>query len=191
MQLLQTTALPHMQPKAWIWYVDNTLIIIKREQLEKIHETVNNNVRAIIFTRGEENNHTLIFLELLINRGNGSKLEMQVCWKPECSIIKVSTNLLRRKCLRTLFREVQMLCNNSEHEKKERDHLWSTISSHKIDTYTALFKKCLTTQPTTAQPRYKLCKEQHYIHKISKTFNRLLHTASPWHTNQIKLSKTF
>lgn len=37
----ETMALSHIQPKIGILYVDNTLVIIKKEQQEKMCETIN------------------------------------------------------------------------------------------------------------------------------------------------------
>lgn len=65
MQHLTNYALPQVEPKVGIWYVDN---IIKKGQVEKIHEIINNIFKEIIFTREEENDKTLAFLAILISR---------------------------------------------------------------------------------------------------------------------------
>jgi len=47
MQHLETIALPHIQTKLWIRYVDDTFVIVKKEQLEKTHKTISNIFKGI------------------------------------------------------------------------------------------------------------------------------------------------
>lgn len=62
MQQPETMALSHIQPKVWILYVDNTLVIIKKEQQEKTFETIN--IFTEIKVTREEENKILSFLNI-------------------------------------------------------------------------------------------------------------------------------
>eukprot|EP00061_Rhincodon_typus_P001279 g14280.t1 len=62
MQGLERTALPKIQPKHWIRYVEDTVVIIKRTKLEETHKLTNNTLTGIKFTREEEKIKQLPFL---------------------------------------------------------------------------------------------------------------------------------
>eukprot|EP00061_Rhincodon_typus_P002977 g18977.t1 len=64
MQRLERTALPQIQPKLWIRYIDDTIVIIKRTKLEEAHKLINNTLTGIRFTRQEKKNKQLPFLDV-------------------------------------------------------------------------------------------------------------------------------
>eukprot|EP00061_Rhincodon_typus_P006230 g26652.t1 len=66
MQTLESMALPQIQPKLWIRYVDETFIIIKRTKLEETHQLINNALTGIKFARDEEKNEQLPFLDVMV-----------------------------------------------------------------------------------------------------------------------------
>eukprot|EP00061_Rhincodon_typus_P008475 g31107.t1 len=68
MQRLESMALPLIQPKLWIRYVDNIFIIIKRTILEGRHKLINNTITRIRFTQEEEKNEQLPFLDVMVER---------------------------------------------------------------------------------------------------------------------------
>eukprot|EP00061_Rhincodon_typus_P003833 g21078.t1 len=61
MQRLESMALPQIQPKLWIRYVDDTFMIIKWTKLDETHQLINNIFTGIKFTREEEKNKQLPF----------------------------------------------------------------------------------------------------------------------------------
>eukprot|EP00061_Rhincodon_typus_P007532 g29307.t1 len=72
MQRLESIALPQIQPKLWIRYVDNTFVIIKRTKLDESHELITTGIK---FTREEEKNKQLPFLDVMVEcRDNGEFL---------------------------------------------------------------------------------------------------------------------
>eukprot|EP00061_Rhincodon_typus_P017917 g46851.t1 len=68
MHRLESMALPLIQPKLWIRYVDDTFVIIKRTKLEKMHELINITLTGIRFTKDEEKNKLLPFLDIMLER---------------------------------------------------------------------------------------------------------------------------
>eukprot|EP00061_Rhincodon_typus_P002443 g17587.t1 len=74
MQRMESTALPLIQPKLWICYVDDAFVIIKRTKLEDARKLINNILTGIKFTR-EEENQQLPFLDVMVEcRTNGEFL---------------------------------------------------------------------------------------------------------------------
>eukprot|EP00061_Rhincodon_typus_P006280 g26766.t1 len=75
MQRLKGMALLQIQPELWIRYVDDSFIIIKWTKLEETQQLINNTVTCIKFTREEEKNEHLPFLDLMVERrANGEFL---------------------------------------------------------------------------------------------------------------------
>eukprot|EP00061_Rhincodon_typus_P000580 g12118.t1 len=74
MQRLESMAFLKIQPKLWIRYVDDTFII-KQIKLEETHQLINNTLTGIKFTREEEKNNQLPFLDVMVEcRANGEFL---------------------------------------------------------------------------------------------------------------------
>eukprot|EP00061_Rhincodon_typus_P019000 g48421.t1 len=69
MQRLEWTALPTIQPKLQIRNVDDTFVIIKCTKLEETHLLINNILTSVKFTREEENNNRLPFLDGSVGTG--------------------------------------------------------------------------------------------------------------------------
>eukprot|EP00061_Rhincodon_typus_P001842 g15934.t1 len=71
-------ALLLIQPKLRIRYVDNTFVIIKRTKLDETNELINNTLTGIRFSREEEKNKQLPFLDVMVeHRTNGEFLSKQ------------------------------------------------------------------------------------------------------------------
>eukprot|EP00061_Rhincodon_typus_P002162 g16784.t1 len=75
MQRFESMALLLIQPKLWTRYVDDTFIVIKTDQLEEWHELINSALTGIRFTREDEKNKQLPFLDVMVeSRTNGEFL---------------------------------------------------------------------------------------------------------------------
>lgn len=72
MQCQELIALPCTQSKVWIKYVDDTFVIIRKDQLKNTHKTINHIFKGIEFTKEEENN-TLLCLGILFSRDGDGK----------------------------------------------------------------------------------------------------------------------
>eukprot|EP00061_Rhincodon_typus_P006516 g27228.t1 len=75
MQRFESIALPQIQPKLWIGYVDDTFVIIKWTKLEETQQLINNTPTGIKFTREVEKNKLPPFLDVMVKcRANGDFL---------------------------------------------------------------------------------------------------------------------
>eukprot|EP00061_Rhincodon_typus_P009935 g33810.t1 len=68
MQRLERMTFSRIQPKLWIRYVDDTFVTIKQTKLEETHHPINSVYARIKFTREEENNNQLPFLDVRAER---------------------------------------------------------------------------------------------------------------------------
>eukprot|EP00061_Rhincodon_typus_P002262 g17022.t1 len=68
MQRLERTAIPLIQPKLRIRYMDDTFVIIKQTKLKETH-------KRIKFTREEEKNKQLPFLDVMVERRTNRELQ--------------------------------------------------------------------------------------------------------------------
>eukprot|EP00061_Rhincodon_typus_P005178 g24390.t1 len=66
MQRLEHATLLCIQPKLWIQYVDDIFVIIKHIKLEETHHLINSIFAGIKFTREEENDYQLLFLDVKV-----------------------------------------------------------------------------------------------------------------------------
>eukprot|EP00061_Rhincodon_typus_P006618 g27444.t1 len=61
-----------------IRYVDDTFVIIKRTKLEETNKLINNILTRIKFTREEEKNKQLPFLDVMVERRTNGELQTKV-----------------------------------------------------------------------------------------------------------------
>ncbi|BHF80514.1 hypothetical protein SprV_0702364200 [Sparganum proliferum] len=78
MQKLEATALPLVNPKLWLRYVDDTFVIVKKDQLETLHNTINSTMPGIKFTLEKEVDKELPFLDVLVQRKTDGTLRTSV-----------------------------------------------------------------------------------------------------------------
>ena len=64
--------------KTWERYVDDVLATVKRDKTEDILQTINNTTNNIKFTKEEEQNNQLAFLDVLLTRTDDGTLKTQV-----------------------------------------------------------------------------------------------------------------
>jgi hypothetical protein len=68
MQHFERQAFQRHSPKIWLRYVDDTFVVIKRSELEEFHQHINSVLPAIQFTREEEMDSQLPFLDVSLRR---------------------------------------------------------------------------------------------------------------------------
>ena len=83
MEAIEITAIARSEtpPKIWKRYVDNSLLIIHKDSLLKLHEILNSIDSTIKFTIELENNGQIVFLDTLITREDGT-IKVDVYRKP-------------------------------------------------------------------------------------------------------------
>ena len=64
--------------KTWNRYVDDVLATVKKDKTDDILHTINNTTQNIKFTKEEEDNNQLAFLDILLTRTDDGTINTQV-----------------------------------------------------------------------------------------------------------------
>ncbi|BHF77898.1 hypothetical protein SprV_0602100800 [Sparganum proliferum] len=116
------------QPKFWARYVDDTFVVIDRDQLLTVKERLNAVFPDIQFTMEEEENKQLAFLDAVVCRKD--------CGGLKTKVFRTTTNTMqalnfnsnhpishKRNCVRTLYRRVETNCSEPEDKIAELKYL--------------------------------------------------------------------
>ncbi|BHF80590.1 hypothetical protein SprV_0702371800 [Sparganum proliferum] len=119
LQRLESLVFQHHKPKFWARYVDDTFVVIKRDQVLTFKERLNSVFPDIQFTMEEEENNQLAFLDVLVCRKDCGGLKTKVFRKATntTQILKFNSNhpiSHKRSCVRTLYRRVETYCSEPE-----------------------------------------------------------------------------
>ena len=84
MQSLETTAITKADhpPKVWECHVDDVFLIVHKTYLQELLEQINNLHPQTQFTKKEENNSSLPFLDILVQRNHGKTVLVKIYSKP-------------------------------------------------------------------------------------------------------------
>ncbi|BHF70958.1 hypothetical protein SprV_0401401100 [Sparganum proliferum] len=128
LQRLESLVFQHHKPKFWARYVDDTFVVIDRDQLLTFKERLNAVFPDIQFTMEEEENNQLAFLDVLVCR--------KVCGGLKTKVFRKATNTMqvlnfnsnhpishKRSCVRTLYRRVETHCSEPEDKIAELQYL--------------------------------------------------------------------
>nr|VZH94040.1 unnamed protein product [Spirometra erinaceieuropaei] len=128
LQRLESLVFQHHRPKFWVRYVDDTFVVIERDQVLTFQEHLNAVFSDIQFTMEEEENNQLAFLDVLVCRKDCGGLKTKV-FRKATNTMKV-LNLYsnhpishKRSCVRTLFRRVETHCSEPEDKIAELQYL--------------------------------------------------------------------
>nr|VZI27565.1 unnamed protein product [Spirometra erinaceieuropaei] len=83
LQRLESLVFQHHKPKFWARYVDDTFVVIDRDQLPTFKERLNAVFPDIQFTMEEEENNQLAFLDVLVCRKDCGGLKTKMFRKAE------------------------------------------------------------------------------------------------------------
>ncbi|BHF78637.1 hypothetical protein SprV_0602175000 [Sparganum proliferum] len=78
LQRLESLVFRHHRPKSWARYVDDTFVVIERDQMLTFKEQLNTVFEDIQFTMEEEENNQLAFLDVLVCCKDGGGLKTKV-----------------------------------------------------------------------------------------------------------------
>nr|VZH97602.1 unnamed protein product [Spirometra erinaceieuropaei] len=78
LQRLESLVFQHHRPKFWARYVDDTFVVIERDQVLTFQEHLNAVFPDIQFTMEEEENNQLAFLDVLVCRKDCGGLKTKV-----------------------------------------------------------------------------------------------------------------
>nr|VZI49436.1 unnamed protein product [Spirometra erinaceieuropaei] len=87
LQLSKSLVFQHHRPKFWVRYVDDTFVVIDRDQLLILKEHINAVFPDIQFTMEEEENNQLAFLDVLLCRKD--------CGGLKTSVFRKATNTMQ------------------------------------------------------------------------------------------------
>lgn len=145
MQKLEGHLLPIINPTSWMWYVDNTVVTLKHNQVAIAHQLLNNTMRDIQFTMELGTENKLPFLEVLVARTSDGELQTSVNRKRTHTdqILNYHSNqpiCLKITCVRTLFQRSGSHCTTTE-AKREAKHLFKSFER---SVYPRIFvRRCL------------------------------------------------
>nr|VZI49613.1 unnamed protein product [Spirometra erinaceieuropaei] len=128
LQRLESLVFQHHRPKFWARYVDDTFVVIERDQVLTFKERLNSVFPDIQFTMEEEENNQLAFLDVLVCRKDCGGLKTKVFRKATntTQILNFNSNhpiCHKRSCVRTLFRRVETHCSEPEDKVAESQYL--------------------------------------------------------------------
>ncbi len=128
MQKLESMALPLVNPKFWVRYVDDTFVVVKKDQLETLHNTINSTIPGIQFTLEKEVNNTLPFLDVLVQRNTDGTLQTSVYRKDTYAEVILnfeSNNPIshKRSAVSSLLRRAKTHCSDEETYRLELNYM--------------------------------------------------------------------
>ncbi|BHF75938.1 hypothetical protein SprV_0501903600 [Sparganum proliferum] len=128
LQRLESLVFRHHRPKFWARYVDDTFVVIERDQVLTFKEQLNAIFPDIQFTMEEEENNQLAFLDVLVCRKDCGGLKTKVFRKATntTQILNFNSNhpiSHKRSCVRALYRRVETHCSEMEDKVAELQYL--------------------------------------------------------------------
>nr|VZH95880.1 unnamed protein product [Spirometra erinaceieuropaei] len=119
LQRLESLVFQHHKPQFWARCVDDTFVVIDRDQLLTFKERLNAVFPDIQFTMEEEENNQLAFLDILVCRKHCGGLKRNVFRKATntMQVLNFHRNhpiSHKRSCVRTLYRRVDTHCSEPD-----------------------------------------------------------------------------
>ncbi|BHF83707.1 hypothetical protein SprV_0902685100 [Sparganum proliferum] len=128
LQRLESLVFQQHKPKFWAQYVDDTFVVIERDQVLTFQERLNVVFPDIRFTMEEEEDNQLAFLDVLVCRKDCGGLKTEVFRKANSMMKLLNFNSNhpishKRSCVRTLYRRVETHCSEPEDKIAEQQYL--------------------------------------------------------------------
>nr|VZI04456.1 unnamed protein product [Spirometra erinaceieuropaei] len=127
-QKLEKVAFSRYKPAFWRRYVDDTFLIIEKDKLSGFQDLLNSIFPDIQFTREDEEDEKLPFLDVLVTRTPDGELSTTVYRKATntTQVLNYYSNhplVHKRGCVRALFDRVKTHCSEPERRMQELRHL--------------------------------------------------------------------
>nr|VZI50889.1 unnamed protein product [Spirometra erinaceieuropaei] len=128
LQRLESLVFQHHRQKFWARYVDDTFVVIERDQVLTFQEHLNAVFPNIQFMTEEEENNQLVFLDVLVCRKDCGGLKTKVFRKANNTMQVLNFNSNhpishKRSCVRTLYRRAETHCSEPEDKIAELQNL--------------------------------------------------------------------
>nr|VZI50466.1 unnamed protein product [Spirometra erinaceieuropaei] len=172
LQRLESLVFQHHRPKFRARYVDDTIIVIDRDQLLTFKERLNAVFPDIQFTMEEEENNQLAFLDVLVCRKDCGGLKTKVFRKATSTMQVLNFNSNhpishKRSCVRTLYRRDETHCSEPEDKIAELQYLRRVF---KANGYRCIRKRDERPNRTDT----KSWRALPYVKNVSEAVDRLL-----------------
>ncbi|BHF84599.1 hypothetical protein SprV_0902775000 [Sparganum proliferum] len=178
LQELEKVAFDRYEPAFWRRYVDDTFVIIERSRLVDFQDLLNGIFPDIQFTREEEHDEQLPFLDVLVTRTPNGELNTTVYRKATNTpqILNYHSNhpmAHNRSCVRTLFQRVKTHCSEPEGRVRELRHLRDQLARNGYPN--SFVSRCLRTRPrrTNGGEPPTLWHPLPYIKNVSEAMERI------------------
>ncbi|BHF61530.1 hypothetical protein SprV_0100450500 [Sparganum proliferum] len=178
LQRLESLVFQHHKPKFWARYVDDTFVVIDRNQLLTFKERLNAVFPDIQFTMEEEENNQLAFLDVLVCRKDCGGLKTKVFRKATNTMQVLNFNSNhpishKRSCVRTLYRRVETHCSELEDKIAELQYLRQVF---KANGYPRNFvNRCIRKRDERPnRTDTKVWRALPYVKNVSEAVGRLL-----------------
>ncbi|BHF75559.1 hypothetical protein SprV_0501865500 [Sparganum proliferum] len=177
LQRLESLVCRHHRPKFWARYVDDTFVVIERDQVLTFKEHLNAVFPDIQFTMEEKNNQ-LAFLDVLVCRKDYGGLKTKVFRKATntTQILNFNSNpptSHKRSCVRALYRRVETHCNEMEDKVAELQYLRRVMRAN--DYPRNFVNQCIRKghqRPNPTGPKF--WRALSYVKNVSEAVSRLL-----------------
>nr|VZI42411.1 unnamed protein product [Spirometra erinaceieuropaei] len=128
LQRLESLVLQHHRPNFWARYVDDTFVVVDRDQLLTFKGHLNAVFLDAQFTMEQEENNQLAFLDVLVCPKDCGGLKTKVFRKATNTMQVLNFNSNhpishKRSCVRTLYRRVETHCSEPEDKIAELKYL--------------------------------------------------------------------
>ncbi|BHF58215.1 hypothetical protein SprV_0100116500 [Sparganum proliferum] len=178
LQRLESLVFQHHKPKFWARYVDDTFVVIDRDQLLTFKERLNAVFPDIQFTMEEEENNQLAFRDVLVCRKDCGGLKTKVFRKATNTMQVLNFNSNhpishKHSCVRTLYRRVETHCSGPEDKIAELQYLRRVF---KANGYPRNFvNRCIRKRDERPnRTDTKVWRALPYVKNVSEAFGRLL-----------------
>ncbi|BHF82564.1 Metastasis suppressor protein 1 [Sparganum proliferum] len=178
LQRLESLVYQHHRPKFWARYVDDTFVVIERDQVLTFQEHFNAVFPDIQFTMEEEEKNQVPFLDVLVCRKDCGELKTKVFRKATNTMQVLNFNSNhpishKRSCVRTLYRRVETHCSEPEDKIAELQYIRRVF---KANDYPRNFvDRCI--RKRDERPNHadtKSWRALPYVKKVSEAVGRLL-----------------
>ncbi|BHF73480.1 hypothetical protein SprV_0401656100 [Sparganum proliferum] len=178
LQRLESLVFQHHRPKFWDRYVDDTFVVIERDQVLTFKEHLNAIFPDIQFTMEEEENNQLAFLDVLVCRKDCGGLKTKVFRKATnttqiLNFNRNHPNSHKRSCVRALYRRVETHCSEMEDKVVELQYLRRVL---RVNGYPRSFvNQCIRKRHQRPNPTGpKFWRALSYVKNVSEAVSRLL-----------------
>ena len=134
MQSLGTTAITtaDQPPKVWERHVDDVFSIVNKTYLQELLEHINNLHRQTQFTKEEENNFSLPFIDTLVQRNHDKTISVKIYRKPTNTnqYLKYTSHnpiVAKQSVITALFDRADNVASNEKDKIEEKHHILAAL----------------------------------------------------------------